>query len=67
MHDSTSQAGRDAYDQTLAQHHSWFIKNGAFVAMYALPSKDVLLHRVSSLLSFIQTLYSLVYYIDPRL
>lgn len=49
MNDGTSQAGRDAYDQTLAEHHSWFIKNGAFVAMYALPSKEVLLHRVSLL------------------
>lgn len=47
MYDGTSEAGRQAYDATLAQHHTWFVRSGASIAMYALPTKEGLLNRVS--------------------
>lgn len=49
MDDSTTKAGKEAYDQTLAPYHSWFVRSAATVAMYALPTKEVLLNRVSSM------------------
>lgn len=58
MHDSTSRAGRDAYDQTLAHYHTWFVRNGALIAMYSLPTKHGLLSRVSRIL-FVQIFYLL--------
>lgn len=47
MHEGTAQAGREAYDQTLAHYHTWFVRSGASIAMYSLPTKEVLLNRVS--------------------
>ncbi|KAG5878890.1 hypothetical protein JTB14_031548 [Gonioctena quinquepunctata] len=44
--ESTSTACREAYDQTLSKHHSFIIRNGAKVAIYTLPTKEVLLKRV---------------------
>lgn len=35
-----------AYNETLAQHHPWFIRKGAMVAMYAMPTREQLLNRV---------------------
>lgn len=37
---------RAAYDQTLGNHHSFFIAKGARLAMYTLPNKANLLKRV---------------------
>lgn len=37
-----------AYNETLAQHHSWLIRKGAIVAMYAMPTREQLLNRVCS-------------------
>ncbi|CAH1104890.1 unnamed protein product [Psylliodes chrysocephalus] len=37
---------REAYEQTLSKHHPFIIRNGAKVAIYALPTKGVLLGRV---------------------
>ncbi|CAH1959614.1 unnamed protein product [Acanthoscelides obtectus] len=45
--DSTSGVCKDAYEQTLAKHHSFLIRNGAKIAIYSLPTKSSLLHRVS--------------------
>lgn len=44
--ESTSTACREAYDQTLAKHHTFIIRNGARVAIYTLPTKIVLLRKV---------------------
>lgn len=45
--DNTSVVCREAYEQTLARHHTFLVKNGAKLAMYALPNRDELLKRVS--------------------
>ncbi|KAJ8946250.1 hypothetical protein NQ318_004619 [Aromia moschata] len=44
--DNTSTACREAYDRTLAKHHPFVIKNGARIAIYTLPTREVLLKRV---------------------
>nr|XP_023029251.1 ceramide-1-phosphate transfer protein [Leptinotarsa decemlineata] len=44
--ESTSTACREAYDQTLSKHHTFLIRNGARIAIYTLPTKEVLLKRV---------------------
>lgn len=46
MHDGTMQAGKDAYDQTLSNYHTWYVRSGAKIAMYTLPTKEVLLEQV---------------------
>lgn len=53
--DRTNNVGQEVYNQTLAKHHPWLVKKGAVVAMYVLPTRDVLLQRVSN--------YSHLYYI----
>ncbi|ENN76291.1 ceramide-1-phosphate transfer protein [Dendroctonus ponderosae] len=45
-HENTSVACREAYDQSLAKHHSFLIKQGAKVAMYTLPTREQLLKKV---------------------
>lgn len=44
--ENTSGACREAYDLTLAEHHSFLIRNGARIAIYTLPTKKNLLTRV---------------------
>ncbi|CAH1176064.1 unnamed protein product [Phaedon cochleariae] len=44
--DSTSTACKEAYEQTLSQHHSFIIRSGARLAMFTLPTKDNLLKQV---------------------
>lgn len=44
--ETTSVACREAYDCTLAKHHSFIIKNCAKVAMYTLPTREQLLRKV---------------------
>ncbi|XP_018577644.1 ceramide-1-phosphate transfer protein isoform X2 [Anoplophora glabripennis] len=45
--ESTSSACREAYDQTLAKHHPFVIRNGAKVAIYTLPTREILLKKVN--------------------
>lgn len=56
--DSTSSIGREAYTKTLASYHSFFIRQGAYIAMYTLPTQKVLLQRVSVII-FTSELHSL--------
>jgi len=44
--DKTDVIGREVYNETLAKHHSWLVRKGAVLAMYVLPTRDVLLLRV---------------------
>ncbi|XP_072375838.1 ceramide-1-phosphate transfer protein [Diabrotica undecimpunctata] len=44
--EGTSTICRSAYDQTLSKHHPYLIRSGAQVAIYTLPTKEVLLERV---------------------
>ncbi|XP_055859199.1 ceramide-1-phosphate transfer protein [Episyrphus balteatus] len=44
--DKTSGCCKSAYNDTLSKHHSWLIRRGALVAMYAMPTKGELLKRV---------------------
>lgn len=44
--DGTAQACREAYDVTLAPHHTFVIRKGAQLAMYALPTKENLFIKV---------------------
>lgn len=46
--ESTAGACREAYDLTLAKHHPFLIRNGARIAIYTLPTKNVLLKRVKN-------------------
>ena len=34
---------REAYDQAFGAHHEWVVRQGAKVAMYAMPTKEVLM------------------------
>lgn len=43
----TYRVGQAVYDATLGLYHSWYIRMGAGVAMYTLPTKCVLFERVS--------------------
>ncbi|OAD55338.1 Glycolipid transfer protein domain-containing protein 1 [Eufriesea mexicana] len=44
--DKTSSCCQDAYNKTLAKHHPWVIRKAAIVAMYAMPTREVLLKKV---------------------
>lgn len=44
--ENTSGIGQEVYKETLGKYHSWLIRKGATVAMYVLPTRDVLLNRV---------------------
>lgn len=42
----TSHVCQIAYNNTLAKFHPWLIKKGANVAMYTMPTREVLLKKV---------------------
>lgn len=44
--DRTSSCCQDAYNKTLAKHHPWVIRKGAIVAMYTMPSRELLFKKV---------------------
>lgn len=44
--DKTSSCCQDAYNRTLAKHHPWVIRKAAIVAMYTLPTRELLLKKV---------------------
>lgn len=35
-----------AYDETLAGYHTWIVRKGVHLALYALPSRHNMLHRM---------------------
>ncbi|KAI4490505.1 hypothetical protein M0804_003449 [Polistes exclamans] len=44
--DKTSTCCKDAYNQTLAKHHPWVIRKAAIVAMYTMPTRELLFKKV---------------------
>jgi len=44
--DSTKHCAQEAYNKTLARHHSWIIRNGALFAMNFLPCQKALYNQV---------------------
>lgn len=44
--DKTSGCCQDAYNKTLAKHHAWVIRKAAIVAMYTMPTREVLFKKV---------------------
>ncbi|EFN78483.1 ceramide-1-phosphate transfer protein [Harpegnathos saltator] len=44
--DKTSSCCQDAYNKTLAKHHPWVIRKAAIVAMYTMPTREMLLKKV---------------------
>ncbi|XP_014236287.1 ceramide-1-phosphate transfer protein [Trichogramma pretiosum] len=44
--DNTSGVCQEAYNKTLAKHHAWLIRKAACVAMYTMPTREVLLKKV---------------------
>lgn len=44
--DSTAAACREAYEKTLEKHHTFLVKKGAKLAMYAMPTRGQLLKKV---------------------
>ncbi|RZF37044.1 hypothetical protein LSTR_LSTR017255, partial [Laodelphax striatellus] len=45
-HESTNNVGQEVYAATLAKYHSWLVRKGASMAMYVLPTREVLLQKV---------------------
>lgn len=45
--ENTNNVGQEVYRDTLGKYHSWLVRKGASMAMYALPTRQVLLQRVS--------------------
>lgn len=45
-HENTNSIGQEVYNNTLARYHPWLIRKGAIIAMYVLPTREALLHRV---------------------
>lgn len=45
-HEKTTGICKVAYNDTLAQFHPWLVRQGANVAMYALPTREQLLNKV---------------------
>ncbi|OWA53893.1 putative Ceramide-1-phosphate transfer protein [Hypsibius exemplaris] len=45
--DAVSHVAQDAYRDSLARYHGWFIKKGAHLAMYTLPTKLTLMEKIS--------------------
>ncbi|XP_060881109.1 ceramide-1-phosphate transfer protein [Metopolophium dirhodum] len=43
--DSTKHCAQEAYNKTLARHHSWIIRNGALFAMNFLPCQKALYNQ----------------------
>ncbi|XP_014477509.1 PREDICTED: ceramide-1-phosphate transfer protein [Dinoponera quadriceps] len=44
--DKTSGCCQDAYNKTLAKHHPWMIRKAAIVAMYTMPTREMLFKKV---------------------
>lgn len=44
--DKTSTCCQDAYNKTLAKHHPWVIRKAAIVAMYTMPTRELLFKKV---------------------
>lgn len=44
--ENTSSVCRDAYEQTLERYHTFLVKKGAKLAMYAMPTRGQLLKKV---------------------
>ncbi|KAL2740452.1 ceramide-1-phosphate transfer protein [Vespula squamosa] len=44
--DKTSTCCQDAYNKTLAKYHPWVIRKAAVVAMYTMPTRELLLKKV---------------------
>ncbi|XP_024877610.1 ceramide-1-phosphate transfer protein [Temnothorax curvispinosus] len=44
--DKTVCCCQDAYNKTLAKHHSWVIRKAAIVAMYTMPTREALFKKV---------------------
>lgn len=45
-HEKTTSICKTAYNGTLAQYHPWLVRQGAMVAMYAMPTREQLLNKV---------------------
>ncbi|XP_067945438.1 ceramide-1-phosphate transfer protein-like [Watersipora subatra] len=43
-----SSISKDAYQLTLGKHHPWLVRQASYLAMYSLPSRSNLLHRIDS-------------------
>lgn len=44
--EKTSACCQDAYNKTLAKHHPWVIRKAAVVAMYTMPTRELLFKKV---------------------
>ncbi|ELU09811.1 hypothetical protein CAPTEDRAFT_28209, partial [Capitella teleta] len=45
-HDKMSHIARTAYTDTLAHHHTWLVRKAVGLAVYTLPSRSGLLHKM---------------------
>lgn len=53
--EKTTAVCQSAYDETLANHHTFLVRKGARVAMYALPTREGLLEKVCGSLTEVET------------
>ncbi|KAF7418000.1 hypothetical protein HZH68_000653 [Vespula germanica] len=44
--DKTSMCCQDAYNKTLAKHHPWVVRKAAIVAMYTMPTRELLFQKI---------------------
>lgn len=44
--EKTSTCCQDAYNKTLAKHHPWVVRKAAIVAMYTMPTRELLFKKV---------------------
>jgi hypothetical protein len=70
--DGTASICQEAYNKTLAEHHTWVIRKAAGVAMYAMPNKENLLIKAGlfkiclKLSSLIKIIYHFSYFAEIR-
>jgi len=57
--ESTTSAAQEAYNKTLAKHHSWLIRNAARLSMNLLPCQSTLYHQTVGDNSVEETLNSM--------
>lgn len=67
--DTMGKSTHEAYEKTLAQYHPWVLRKAVGVAVYAVPTKDVLVQKMELtkaegfffLLPFFSSVFSAVY------
>lgn len=60
--DKTSSCCQDAYNKTLAKHHPWVIRKAAVVAMYTMPTRELLFKKVNIYIFIYNNIYNIIFF-----